>query len=105
MKQLLKSYYGALSVVTAEEKPLLAAHTQNLKNALRPGLESLNWNSLSIPSFMKKCSQEIANFQSTVNQIQKDESMIGSVIESIAVARLVCEPDPPPGEECMDLQV
>lgn len=54
---LLKTYYGALAVVTAEEKPLLTAHMQTLKSALRPGLEMLNWNSLSIPSFIKKCNQ------------------------------------------------
>jgi dynein heavy chain len=57
LKVLIKSYYGALAVVTVEEKPLLTAHTQSLKNALRPGLEVLNWNSLSIPSFIKKCNQ------------------------------------------------
>jgi hypothetical protein len=92
-------------VVTAEEKPLLTNHTQTLKNALRPGLDSLNWNSLSVPSFIKKCNQEIAKFQSTVNQVQKNESMIGSVVEAIAASRLVCEPVPPQGEESMDLSV
>ncbi len=57
LKALLKSYYGALAVVTAEEKPLLVTHIQALKSSLRPGLEVLNWNSLSIPSFIKKCNQ------------------------------------------------
>lgn len=57
LKALLKTYYGALAVVTAEEKPLLTNHTQTLKNALRPALDVLNWNSLSIPSFIKKCNQ------------------------------------------------
>lgn len=31
--------------------------------------------------------------------------MIGSVVESIAVAKLVCDPVPPQGEDSMDLQV
>ena len=44
---------------------------------LKPGLESLNWNSLGIPDFIKKCEHEINKFQSLVNQIQKNASMIG----------------------------
>lgn len=48
-----------------------------LRLVLRPGLESLNWNSLGIPDFIKKCEQEINKFQSVVNQIQKNASMIG----------------------------
>lgn len=77
---MMANYYSALAMVTAEEKPLLTAHIQNLKLALKPGLESLNWNSLSVPSFIKKGNQEIARFQSTVNQLQKNSSMIGSFI-------------------------
>ena len=58
-----------------------------------------------MPNFIKKCNQEIAKFQSTANQVQKNESMIGSVVEAIAATRLVCGPVPPQGEESMDLSV
>lgn len=40
-----------------------------------------------------------------MNQIQKNESMIGNVVEAIASAKLVAEPVPPQGEDSMDLQV
>jgi hypothetical protein len=101
----MTNYYAALAMVTIEEKPLLLSHMQNLKLALKPGLDSLNWNSLSVPSFIKKGNQEIARFQSIVNQLQKNSSMIANVVEIIASTKFVSDPVPPPGEDCMEVQV
>lgn len=73
-----------------------------LEAALGPGFSPLNWNSLGIPDFIASCNKAINEFQSLVNQVQKNSSIIEKVIHSVANAKLVVEP--PANEEIMDLQ-
>lgn len=73
-----------------------------LEAALGPGFSPLNWNSLGIPDFIASCNKAINEFQSLVNQVQKNSSIIEKVIHNIANAKLVVEP--PASEDIMDLQ-
>ena len=43
---------------------------------LGPGYTPLNWNSLGIPEFVETCNNAINEFQSLVNQVQKNSSII-----------------------------
>ncbi|PRP82215.1 dynein-1-alpha heavy chain, flagellar inner arm I1 complex, partial [Planoprotostelium fungivorum] len=89
LKNMLRNYNAVLQKISPAEWPLLTPILNELNTVLRPGFESLNWNSLGIPDFIKRCDQEISKFQSIVNQIQKNASMIGGVVESIANAILI----------------
>lgn len=86
---MINNYYKALDHVSFAEKTLLVQFIDELRNSLKPGMDSLNWNSLGIPDFIQKCEGEINKFQSVVNQVQKNASMISSVVESIATTVLV----------------
>lgn len=54
---MLTNYSSARSKIIPAERPLLTQFVEDLKNVLKPGLESLNWNSLGIPDFIKKAEQ------------------------------------------------
>lgn len=73
---MLSNYNAVLQKIAPSEWPLLTPILEELRSVLRPGFDSLNWNSLGIPDFIKKCDQEISKFQSIVNQIQKNASMV-----------------------------
>lgn len=117
LQALLRSYYTVQANVSEEEQVLLKNQTKQLRDCFRPGLDSLNWNSLGIPDFIKKCSQvcvrtdaflslqELNNFQSILNAIHINVAKIASAVESIATAVIVCKPTPAAGEDVQDLQV
>jgi dynein heavy chain, axonemal len=76
---MLANYNAVLQKIAPSEWPLLTSILEELKSVLKPGFDALNWNSLGIPDFIKKCDQEISKFQSIVNQIQKNASMVSFI--------------------------
>jgi hypothetical protein len=86
---------GALQVIgqlTTVEKQLMAVKLQELERSLDPGFSPLNWNSLAIPEFIAGCNKAITEFQSLVNQVQKNSSIIEQVINNIVNSAIVLPP-------------
>jgi hypothetical protein len=54
---MLHSYYGSLGKIVIAERPLMTEFIDDLSRVIKPGLESLNWNSLGIPEFIKNTEQ------------------------------------------------
>lgn len=65
---------------------------QRLEMTLGPGFSPLNWNSLGIPDFIASCNKAVNKFQSLVNQVQKNSSIMEKVVHNIANAKIVTEP-------------
>lgn len=80
-----------ISQLTAVEKNLMSQKLYNLEHCLDPGLTRLNWNSLGIKEFIDSCTKSIHEFQSLMNQVQKNSAIIEKVVAGIATARLVAE--------------
>eukprot|EP01105_Mastigella_eilhardi_P016134 TRINITY_DN3695_c0_g1_i1.p1 TRINITY_DN3695_c0_g1~~TRINITY_DN3695_c0_g1_i1.p1 ORF type:complete len:4489 (-),score=1285.68 TRINITY_DN3695_c0_g1_i1:87-13553(-) len=105
LETMLRGYYNVqANVARPEEEVLLKAQNEHIREFFRPGIEVLNWNSLGIPDYIKKCSQEVNSFQAVLNSIHINVAKMSSVVEDIANARLVARPTPLPGEEVLELQ-
>ncbi len=57
LQLMLTNYYSALNKIIPAERPLLTQFIEELRAVLKPSMESLNWNSLGIPDFIKKAEQ------------------------------------------------
>ncbi|CAD7701503.1 unnamed protein product, partial [Ostreobium quekettii] len=99
---MLEHYYQVLSMLTPVERSLMSQKLRQLELVLGPGFSPLNWNSLGISDFVASCNKKINEFQSLVNQVQKNSSIIEKVVTGIANAKIVTEP--PEDDEVMDLQ-
>jgi dynein heavy chain len=94
IKDMLENYHLALSTLTPAERGLLAEHVDILKNCLKPGFGTLNWNSLGITDFIDNCSKGINDFNSISRQVQKTAANIDAVVTAISIAVLVLPPAP-----------
>ncbi|TPX78384.1 hypothetical protein CcCBS67573_g00352 [Chytriomyces confervae] len=99
LNSMLSSYHAVIDLLDAAEIKLLAVHIGDLKRVMKAGFSRLNWNSLGIPEFITRCSQEINKLSSVVNQIQKNSANISNTVDYISHALLVGEPG---SEEVMD---
>ena len=57
LQLMLNSYYSSLDKIVLAERPLMTDFIEELSRVIKPGLESLNWNSLGIPEFIKNTEQ------------------------------------------------
>eukprot|EP00727_Mastigamoeba_balamuthi_P006867 m51a1_g2800 putative dynein heavy chain axonemal (4501) ;mRNA; f:77561-92205 len=101
---MLTSFYKVKATIEPEEIPLLENHIKQVMSAMRPGLETLNWTSLGISEFVKRCNMEINTFQSVINTVHIHVAKIASVAEDIYNATVCCKPTPLPGEDTLDIQ-
>ncbi|RKO96124.1 hypothetical protein CAUPRSCDRAFT_12174 [Caulochytrium protostelioides] len=88
LEEMLAQYHDVLANLEASERKLLAGHIAALKRTIKPGVTRLNWNSLGIQEFTKRCLVEIGKFSSMVNQIRKNSSTIQQTVEQIARTHL-----------------
>ena len=63
LKSMLANFNRELALVGGPEKEILKSAVTKLKQVLKPGLEDLNWISLGIADFIKKCNGEITEFR------------------------------------------
>jgi dynein heavy chain len=98
IKDMLVEYHGALGALTAAERSLLTQHVENLKGVLKPGFDTLNWNSLGIADFIQTCRNGIGDFQSIATQVQKTSAYVEGVVHSISTAVLVVPPTSEDGD-------
>ncbi|KAK3269901.1 Dynein heavy chain cytoplasmic, partial [Cymbomonas tetramitiformis] len=107
LRSMLEHYHSVIGLCTGVEQNLLAKRLEKLEEILNPGFSPLNWNSLGIPDFVASCNKSINEFNSLVNQVQKNSSIIEKVVHTISVAVVVQEPPVAKSEESanlMDLQ-
>ena len=95
----IKNYHAVIDSLELVEKKLLLSHISELKRVLKPGFTRLNWNSLGIPDFNSRCTQELNKFSSVVNQIKKNSANIFHAVQTIASSMLIKEP---PTNDLMD---
>ena len=98
IKDMLVEYHEALGALTAAERSLLTQHVENLKSVLKPGFDTLNWNSLGIADFIHTCRNGIGDFQSIATQVQKTSAYVEGVVHSISTAVLVVPPTSEDGD-------
>eukprot|EP01135_Chromosphaera_perkinsii_P002697 Nk52_evm65s226 gene=Nk52_evmTU65s226 len=84
LSRMLKGYNDVLLSLDAAEIDLLHKQLNELNRVMKPGFERLNWNSLGIPDFIRKCNQAITKFQALVFRVKKNASDIQLRIDEIA---------------------
>ncbi|GBG66229.1 hypothetical protein CBR_g57832 [Chara braunii] len=105
LRGMLKSYHAVRELITSIEKKLLGSRLARLERVLDPGFSPLNWNSLGIPDFISTCTKAINEFNSLVNQVQKNSNIIEKVVDTIWNATLIVSFPKRTASEIMDLQV
>lgn len=92
---MLDYHAAVLGSLSPVEASLLDAKLGEVRAVLRRGCELLNWNSLSIPEFVKASTDAIKRFESLSKQIQKKAHIIKGVVNAIARAQVVQLGGPP----------
>jgi dynein heavy chain len=60
---MLRSYHDELSELKlVEKKHLLKQSLESLNDAMKIGIDSLNWNSLGIDEFINTCNKKLTYF-------------------------------------------
>lgn len=85
----LSSFRTATESLSPADAVLMSSHIAGVENELRHGYDVLNWSCLAIPKFVENMTQKIIVLQSTIGQVQKNASMIQSMIDSISSAVLI----------------
>ena len=98
LNEMLAAHRAVLDSLSPVEAELLRDRIADLRASLNKGFLLLNWNSLSIPEFTDSCMKAINNFLTIVKQIQKNASIVKSVVEAIAGAELLRRPSHANGE-------
>lgn len=89
IKIMLDNLNTAEASLDEAEKQILLPMISKLHKTLIPGYETLNWNSLGIEEFINRCNGEINNFHSVAKKVQKNASVIRSLINQIRNAVLL----------------
>ncbi|KAL9651290.1 hypothetical protein ABK040_001243 [Willaertia magna] len=92
LKIMLENFHSAKSSLDKAEEKVLTPLIVKLKKTLEPGFSVLNWNSLGIDEFIKRCNSEISDFQSTVQKLQRNAAVIRSLIQQLK-SPFVVKPD------------
>eukprot|EP01135_Chromosphaera_perkinsii_P009070 Nk52_evm1s1607 gene=Nk52_evmTU1s1607 len=94
---MLKHYYSVFNALKDVEKVILKKELKKMQQMLHPGFVRINWDSLSIPDFIREANVSISKFNATVSQLHKNSSEIERVIDSIRNEELfpteIIEPD------------
>lgn len=75
LESALASWSECLESLSEIEKTLLSHRISSVALFLKPGLATLNWNSLAIDDFIVSCNKSVKEFQDVVHQIQKNAAM------------------------------
>jgi dynein heavy chain len=89
LNAMLTAHGEATENLTTTERQLLARRIDELDRVLQPGLDPLNWNSLSIPDFIETCRRSIVQFEATATHVKKNALIIQKTVSQIRSARLV----------------
>jgi hypothetical protein len=91
---VLKTYHDELSELKlVEKKYLLKPALDRLNEAIKPGTESLNWNSLGIEDFIFNFKKSIEIFIADKRKVFKDAETIQICVNKISDAKLIKEFD------------
>jgi len=89
LNNMLNEYHEAIDSLTEVERDLLYNKIEKLNEKLRPGTESLNFNSLGIATFIAECQKEISTFKSDHKTVSQNSQYIEKLIASIEDAVLI----------------
>ena len=103
---MLSRYSQLRSSLTKVEVEIMQQKLDTLDQVLIPGFRNLNWNSLGIPDFLALCNKAINEFNSLLNQVHKNSSIIEGVVQSIVQVDLISDSilAKGPNKEIADLQ-
>ncbi|XP_067133160.1 dynein axonemal heavy chain 10-like, partial [Centruroides vittatus] len=87
LNKMLKTLKSVLEMMNEAEVKLLDAEIQCLNKTIIYGVKRLNWTSLGIPDYLKRCEQEISKLQSLLNQIQKTNNDLEICIQKISTIK------------------
>lgn len=93
LRSMLGKYKNVVESLNRVEADLLQQKTEQLDEALHPGFNPLNWNSLAIMGFVDEAERKIEQFRGLVDQVQKKNNNVQTVIDSIHNANLVPHPE------------
>ncbi|CAH2295752.1 dynein heavy chain 10, axonemal [Pelobates cultripes] len=88
MKHMLTSYEKMMGLLNEAETQLLEGHIRDLLKVFRSGYRRLNWNSLGIEDYIKRCVQAVSKFETLVHKLQKNANDIHSTLSAIEFANL-----------------
>ncbi|XP_027024931.2 dynein axonemal heavy chain 10 isoform X2 [Tachysurus fulvidraco] len=88
LESLTDRYQSVMDHLKDAQFFLLAAQIQELKTAMSPGYKRLTLTSLGLSEFITKANQAISQFESLLNQIQKNEKDIEAKLQVIETANL-----------------
>ena len=91
LQNMLAEYHEAIFSLSEIDIQLLAHEIRKLDDALRPGHESLNLNSLGITDFIDKCRKAINDFRDIKKKVATNAMHIQKIIDSIGNAVLMKE--------------
>lgn len=90
LKGMLLSYNYELGILEGSERIILAKNIRELKSALEPGFNDINWTSLSIPDFVSNCDKAITKFRNLSREVRKSADHIQTqVVNKIASTTLM----------------
>ncbi|KAG2382028.1 hypothetical protein C9374_005820 [Naegleria lovaniensis] len=102
LKSMIDNFTTAKDSLDSAEEKVLTPLITRLKRILEPGFSVLNWNSLGIDEFIKRCNSEISDFQSIVQKMQRNASVIRSLIQQLR-SPFLTKPEIRTGETMMPL--
>ena len=77
-----------LSSMNDATTALLRDHLKDLAVVMAPGLRRLNWNSLGILDYSKRCAAALSRFEGVLFSVHKNASDIEKILEDAASAAL-----------------
>lgn len=103
LKIMLDNFNSSVKSLEHAEYRILKPEIEKLMKTLQPGFSVLNWNSLGIEDFIKRCNKQIDNFQSIVTKVKRNTSIIRGLVSQIKNTVLVIDPKKLK-DRCLDLQ-
>ncbi len=90
---MLAAYQKTKEQLSPIDCTILKPRFSILWKTLSDGVYTLNWNSQRINAYVNACKKAVAKFQSIVNQVHKNESMIQEVEATISNEKLIRKSD------------
>ncbi|XP_061907302.1 dynein axonemal heavy chain 10-like isoform X2 [Entelurus aequoreus] len=94
LHKLANRYNSSVNSLSDAKITMLSHNIKRVETMLFPGCKRLNWNSLAIGDFINHGNPELSKFESTVSQIQNNETDIENKLQCIQVADLLKCPAP-----------
>ncbi|XP_061762564.1 dynein axonemal heavy chain 10-like [Nerophis ophidion] len=94
LHKLANRYNSSVDSLSDAKITMLSHNIKRVETMLFPGCKRLNWNSLAIGDFINHGNPELSKFESTVSQIQNNETDIENKLQCIQVADLLKCPAP-----------